>query len=125
MSTATVAGIAAGVAFALALYAIREAIGLKNPADRLGRWALLATAAGGGSMFVTVLATLAGALWHDDPVGAAVSELPMRVLVTFGVVLGLASVVLGPVLKDTVFAVIRRKAKVIAPEAPPTDPPGE
>lgn len=109
------------VAFALAIYAVREAIGIKTPAERVGRWALLATAAGGGSMFVTVLATLVGAVWATDPIGLAIAALPMRVLVTFGVVLGLAAVVVGPVLRDAVFIVIRRKAGTPPPKDPPAD----
>lgn len=123
MSPTTVAGIAAGVAFALALYAVREAIGLKNPAERIGRWALLATAAGGGALFTTVLATLIGAIAHEDAIGVAIAELPMRVLVTFGVVLGLASVVIGPVLKDAVVSIVKRKTNTIAPTTPPADEP--
>lgn len=103
------AAIAAIVAFALALYAIREAISLKTPAERIGRWALLATAAGAGAMFVTVCATLVGALWSEDPIGLAIAALPMRVMLTLGVVLGLACVVVGPVLRSAVFAVIKRK----------------
>lgn len=121
MSVAMVAGIAAVVAFALALYAVREAISLKTPAERIGRWALLTTAAGGGALLMNVSATLAGALWAGDPLGIAIAELPARVLVTLGVILGLAAVVLGPVLKDAVVLVIRRKAKAIV-EKPP-DPP--
>lgn len=122
MSSATVAGIAAGIALALALYAVREAISLKTPAERVGRWALLAIAAGGGALVANVLATLVGAIaGTEDPVGIAIAELPSRVLVTFGVIAGLALVVLGPVLKDAVVSVIKRKAKL--PEPPPTDPP--
>lgn len=120
MSLALVAGIAALVAFALAIYALREAIGMKTPAERVGRWALLATAAGGGALLATVSATLVGAVWATDPIGLAIAALPMRVLVTFGVVLGLAAVVVGPVLRDAVFIVIRRKAG-----APPKDPPAD
>lgn len=124
MNAVGVAGVAAVVAFALALYAVREAIGLKSPAERIGRWALLATAAGGGALFVTVLATLAGAIWNDDPIGIAIAELPARVLVTFGVILGLAAVVLGPVLKDAVVLVIKRKVRVSEkPPEPPESPP--
>lgn len=111
--------IAALVAFALALYAVREAISLK-PAERVGRWALLATAAVGGALLATVTATLIGAVWSEDPIGLAIAALPMRVLITFGVVVGLAAVVLGPVLRDAVFIVIRRKAG-----APPKDPPAD
>ncbi len=115
--TGWTATIAAVVAFALALYAIREAIGLKTAAERVGRWALLATAAGGGAMLVTVAATLVGALWVDDPIGLVIAAMPMRVVLTLGVVLGLACVVLGPVLRDAVFAVIRRKGGVLPEKA--------
>ena len=109
MTTVIGAGIGALVAFALALYALREAIAMEKSA-RIGRWVLLAAAAGGGALLLTVTATLIGAVWSADPIGHTIADLPMRVLVTYGVVLGLACVVLGPALRDAVLVVIRRRA---------------